>query len=277
MWLILAFITVVFYAVGAVLMKKAVGQIPKELVYLANAVYFLVFWLIYLAVSGNFEWNWQVALMAVFPGLGFVYALTAFEKAEAGLVSALGSIGPAITSVLAASFLGERLNYWQWSLVGLIVAGAVYMALPEKIKSKNTAWVWWGIGFGLLAGWNNFINKLGLNLVNTLSYSLTLAGWQLVLAIGWISLGRKWDQLPRLFSKKEMAGLLGAGVFNIGGVLFFFALGLGQASLVLPIVTLYVPLICLLAWWWLKEKMTRREIIGAGVIVLSVIGLSLMS
>lgn len=279
MWLLLALITAVFWAVGQVLMKRAVGQMPKQLVYLANAVYLFSFWLAAFLIRGGFEWDGTAVLLAILPGLGFIYALTALSRAEAGLISAVSAINPAITTILAVSFLGERLTGIQAILIGMIVFGAVYMALPgmRRVNLNNLAWVWWGIGFGLLSGLNNFLSKIGLGRVDILSYSLMVASWQLAAAILWLSLSRKWGEIGHLFDKKDRVGLVGTGVFNLGSVAFFAALGLGQASLVMPVVNLYVPLICLLAWWWLKEKMTRRQIIGAGIIVVSVIGLSVSS
>lgn len=277
MWLILALITAVFWAIGQVLMKRAVGQMPKQLVYFSNAVYLFGFWLVAWLIRGGFEWDWIAVLLAILPGLGFIYALTALERAEAGLISAISAIGPAITGVLAVIFLGEKLTSVQSGLIGAVVLGAIYMALPGKIKVTSMAWVWWGIGFGLLSGLNNFLSKIGLGRVSILSYSLIVASWQMAAALLWMAASKSWRQLPRLLVRADRVGLVGTGIFNLGSVAFFAALGLGQASLVMPVVTLYVPLICLLAWWWLKEKMTRRQIIGAGVIVASVIGLSILS
>lgn len=274
MWLILALVTAVFWAIGQVLMKRAVGQMPKQLVYLANAVYLFAFWLAVFLIRGNFHWEGTAVWLAVLPGLGFIYALTALERAEAGLISAVSAVNPAITGVMAVLFLGEKLTGLQAVLIGAVVGGAVYMAWPGKVKIGS--WVWWGLGFGCLSGVNNFVNKIGLGRTDILSYSLMVASWQLAAAVVWLSLSRSWGKLGLLFGSKDRVGLVGTGVFNLGSVAFFAALGLGQASLVMPVVNMYVPLICLLAWWWLKEKMTQRQIIGAGLIIASVIGLAVI-
>src|SRR3989339_2048691 len=106
MWLILALVTAVFWAVGQVLMKRAVGQMPKQLVYLANAGYLWIFWLAVFLFKGGFEWDPTAAGLAIFPGLGFIYALVALSRAEAGLISAINAVNPAITTLLGVSFLG---------------------------------------------------------------------------------------------------------------------------------------------------------------------------
>ena len=280
MWLILALVTAVFWAIGSVLLKKGVASLPQSLMYLSNSVFFLGWWLIYLMITGGWQFDWRASLIALLPPLGFVYALAALKRNQAGLILAIASIHPAVTAVLAIGFLGERLNFTQLILIGLIILGAVVMGWPASVKAstgKAGSWIWWGLGFGLWSGVNNFVSKIGINLTNTVSYSLIMAMWQFLFAGIFLSVEKQWGKVADLVQPKGRIGLVAAGVYNLGSVAFFAALGLGQASLVMPVVNLYVPLICLLAWWWLKERMTRRQMAGAGVIVVSVILFSLIS
>lgn len=277
MWLILALITAVIWAIGNVLLKQGVTVLPRSLMYLGNSVFFLGLWLIYLLINGGWQSHWLAWVIALLPPLGFIYALTALRKNEAGLVLAMGSIHPAVTALLAIGFLGEQLNLIQSLLVAVVILGAVIMAWPGKIVVKSRAWVWWGLVFGLWSGLNNFVSKIGINLTNSTSYSLMMASWQMLIAIILLSLEKQWGKMGVLFKSEGRIGLVGTGIYNLGSVAFFLALGMGQASLVMPVVNLSTPMILFLAWWWLKEKMTRRQIIGAGVIVASVIGLSILS
>ena len=280
MWLILALMTAVFWAIGSVVIKKAVGQMPKKVVYFSNALFFLIGWLIYWKVSGGFIWNWKSLLLAIGPGVGFAYALMALSKADAGLVTSIGSIHPAITAILAVALLGEKLTGLQMGMILLIIAGAVVMSWPHSAKAtrgRPMAWVWWGVGFGLLSGLNNFMSKIGIGLTNTVSYSLMIAWFQITFGLVWLMIGKGGKEVFKLFKKENRIGLVGTGIYNVGSISLFLAIGLGQVSLVMPVVVLYVPLILILAAWWLGEKTTGRQKIGAGVIISSVILLSLIS
>lgn len=276
MWLILALITAVGWAVGAALTKKAVGEMPKQLVYFSNAFFFLAAWLVYRQIQGGFVWDLTAFLLAAGPGIGFVYVLQAFSHADVSLVNAIGSINPAITALLAVSFLGEKLSGLQWSLIILVVVGAMVMSLSKQGKIKKINWLWWGLGFGLLSGLNNFFSKLGITRSETVSFSLMVAFWQMGIALLWLVLTKQFGKIKSLFKKERRLGLAATGIYNLGSLAFFLALGAGKASLVMPVVTLYVPLLLILAAWWLKEKMNLRQKIGAGIIIVSVIILSVI-
>lgn len=276
MWLILALTAAVGWAVGAALTKKAVGEMPKQLVYFANAFFFLLAWLVYRQIQGGFHWDLTAFLLAAGPGIGFVYVLQAFSHADVSLVNAIGSIHPAITALLAVSFLGEKLNGLQWGLIVLVVIGAMVMSVNKQGKIKKINWLWWGLGFGLLSGLNNFFSKLGITRSEVVSFSLMVAIWQMGVALLWLTLTRQFGRISSLFKKERWLGLGATGIYNLGSVAFFLAVGAGKVSLVMPVVTLYVPLLLVLAAWWLGEKMSVRQKIGAGIILASVIGLSVI-
>lgn len=274
MWLILALITAVFWALGNVLLKKGVMALPNSLVYLENAVFFLGLWLIYLLINGGWQSQPLAWVIAILPPLGFVYALTALKKNNAGLVLAVGSIHPAVTAVLAVSFLEEKLNIGQWGLIIMAVLGIIIMSWSGKAKIGS--WLWWGLVYGLWVGLNNFISKFAISQTNVVSYSLMIAIWQMLIAVVFLTVEKQWRKVGVLLNKKGQIGLIGTGIYNVGSVAFFMALGVGAVSLIMPVVNLSTPIMLFLAWWWLKERMTIRQIIGAGVVVVSVIGLSVI-
>src|SRR3989344_2238038 len=278
MWLVFALITAIFWAIGSALIKKTTVNLHNSVTYFLNASFFLAGWLIYRLFDGNFVWDFVSTLIAILPGLGFIYVLTAFSKAEVGLVTAVGSINPAITALLAVTFLGENLNPIQAGLISAIVFGVMVMSLPNKIKpTKSTRWLEWGLGFGLLSGLINLMMKLAISRSSTFSFSLTTALWQILVALIWLSFSHQKQALKGLNTKKGRIGLLGTGLFNLGSMSSLLAIGAGKVSLVMPVVNMYVPLLLLFSTIWLKEKLTLRQIVGAVAVVVCVAWLSLIS
>ncbi|MFH0943317.1 MAG: DMT family transporter [Candidatus Beckwithbacteria bacterium] len=275
MWLILALVTAVFWAMGNVLIKKSVGSFPKSLVYFSSAVFFLILWTIYYLIFKGWQFDWLALGIAILPPISFIYVLTALSKADASLVLALGAINPLVTAVLAVSFLGESLSLWQWGLVITVILGVMIMSYSGKLKPG--VWVWWGAGYGLLAGFINFISKFAIERSNSMSYSLMIAVWQILIAVLFLTVEKQWGRIKNLVLKSGRSGLIGTGLFNVGSVAFFLALGIGAVSLIMPVVNLSTPMILVLAAWWLKEKTSLRQKIGAGIIIISVMALSLMS
>jgi uncharacterized membrane protein len=278
MWLWLSLVTVVFWAVGGVLLKKGVTDLSVRTVFTINSLAFTILWLLYLLIVGDFSFSWTAFFLSIVPGLGFAYQLVAYQKAEVSLLSAIGSIHPAVTAILAVNFIGESLNPIQIGMIAGVVLGALILSWPEKVKTKSLSWVWWGLGFGLLSGVVSFIAKMGINLVGAMSFSLMDCFWILVFSLGWYLLGGNQQQFKKeIVSKAGKKLALGMLVYNIGGVAFFLAIGLGKVSLVMPVVNLYVPGLIILASWYLKEKMSVKQKIGAGVVIACVIVLSMVS
>ena len=277
MWLVFALITAIFWAIGSVLIKKSTIDLHNSVIYFLNASFYLVGWLIYWLLNGQFIWDPMAVIISILPGLGFIYVLTAFSRAEISLVTSIGSIHAVITALLAVIFLGEILNFPQVALIAAVIGGVIIMSWPEKIKTSQTAWLKWGIGYGLLAGTINFLIKLAIDRVNPVSFSLTTAMWQMLVALIWLSLSRQKQALKTLKSKQGQVGLLGTGVFNLGSMSINLAIGAGSVSLVMPVVNIYVPLLLVLSAWWLKEKLTLRQIVGAVAVVVCVAWLSLIS
>src|SRR3989344_2880924 len=277
MWLSFALTTAVFWAIGSVLIKKSTIDLHNSVIYFLNASFYLVGWLIYWLLNGQFIWDPMAVIISILPGLGFIYVLTAFSRAEISLVTSIGSIHAVITALLAVIFLGVILNLPQVGLIVAVIGGVIIMSWPEKIKTSKTAWLQWGIGYGLLAGTINFLIKLAIDRVNPVSFSLTTALWQMLVALIWLSFSRQRQALKTLKSKQGQVGLMGTGLFNLGSMSINLAIGAGSVSLVMPVVNIYVPLLLILSAWWLKERLTVRQIVGAGLVIACVAWLSLIS
>ena len=278
MWLWLSLITAVFWGLGGVLLKRGVSELSVRVVYTLNFLAFTGLWLLYFLFVGGFEFNLIAFFLAMLPGLGFLYQLVAYQKVDVSLLASIGSIHPAVTAILAVSLIGEKLSILQAGMIFGVILGAVVMSWPGKIKVKCFCWVWWGLSFGFIAGLVNFISKMGINMVGALSYSLMNSIWFMVYCLGWFIFGGKQkEMIKEVKSKEGKRAAVGTIIFNIGGVAFFLAMGLGKVSLVMPVVNLYVPLLLIIAAFYLKEKMTLRQKLGAGVVVSSVVVLSMVS
>ena len=278
MWLWLALVTALFWAFGGVLLKKGVTDLSLRTVYIVNGSTYIGLWLIYFLVVGGFSFNLMALLLAMTPGLGFIYQLVAYQKAEVSLVSAMGSIHPAITAILAVNFIGESLSILQMGMIAGVIMGVIVLSWPEKVKVKRLNWVWWGLGFGLLSGLVSFTSKIGVDLTGAMTFSLMNSFWIVVYSLTWYFFGSDQQKFKSEVKSKTGRKLaIGTVVYNIGGVAFFLAIGLGKVSLVMPVVNLYVPGLIILASWHLKEKMSLRQKVGAGIVIASVIVLSMVS
>jgi drug/metabolite transporter (DMT)-like permease len=212
----------------------------------------------------------------VFAGVLGVTGLAAFYRALA--VGAMGVVGPisamgAIVPVTYGLARGERPSALQ--AVGIVVAvvGVVAVSLeplPEGAGRKLAA----GVGFSLLAALGFGGSLLGLNRVSqagvvwgTLTLRLTVVPIVLLAAlITRPSAARLRPLLPLLIA---------TGLFDTGANLLYGASGRhGLISVVSVLGTLYPVVLVGLAYFVLKERISRPQLAG---VALALTGVALIS
>ena len=276
MWLILSLITALGFGVGQVIAKKGLSDLPRSVVYTINGLCFTFVLLAYLLINGGLEWNFWAFLISALPGVAYGYTLTAYLKAEVGKVATVGALSAVVSTLVARGLIGEELSYLQISFILMTIVGVMIVSWPGK-KVKDFSWFKWGLGYALIYGVVNVMTKKGMALVNPVSYSLMDAWWVLLISIIWLYKEKSGKQLILSFSKTGGKILVGGlTIFNLGGMALFLALNTGMVGAVMGVMNLNVVIVIGLSGWWLKEKMSARQLLGAWIVVLGVVGLSLL-
>jgi transporter family protein len=135
------------------------------------------------------------------------------------------------------------------------------------------SWIGWALFSAVFAAATALLAKVGVahvdsNLAMALRTSVVLVfAWGIVLALGKHGEIRALDRRTILFL--ALSGL----ATGISWLCYFRALQLGPASRVAPLDKLSVPLVMLLAWLLLGEKLTAPVLVGgllitAGAVVM---------
>jgi transporter family protein len=137
-------------------------------------------------------------------------------------------------------------------------------------SSWTSSWIAWALLSALFAAATAVLAKVGVEHVDsTLATALRTTvvvffTWGLVLALG------RHGEIRALFSPVDLRTLVYLGLSGIATGLswlcYFRALQLGPASRVAPLDKLSVPLVMILAWLLLGEKMNASAILG-GVLI----------
>jgi transporter family protein len=137
-------------------------------------------------------------------------------------------------------------------------------------SSWTSSWIAWALLSALFAAATALLAKVGVEHVDsTLATALRTTvvvffAWGLVLALG------RHGEIRALFSPVDRRTLVYLGLSGIATGLswlcYFRALQLGPASRVAPLDKLSVPLVMILAWLLLGEKMNASAILG-GVLI----------
>lgn len=136
-WLLWAGASAVFAAATAILAKLGVEGVNSNLATAVRTGVVLIFaWTIVFATGGGGEVrllgarSWLfLALSGMATGLSWLCYFRALQLGQASQVAPIDKLSVVFTLALAALFLGEKLTWHEWLGGGLIVAGAVVIAL----------------------------------------------------------------------------------------------------------------------------------------------------
>ncbi len=136
--------------------------------------------------------------------------------------------------------------------------------------SWNASWIGWALLSALFAAATALLAKVGVehvdsNLATALRTTVVVFfTWGIGLALG------KHGEIRSLFQPVDRRTLVYLGLSGVATGLswlcYFRALQLGPASRVAPLDKLSVPLVMLLAWLLLGEKMNAAAVIGGALI-----------
>lgn len=124
-WLIYSIVCIVLWGVWGLLLKISYKEMAwSDVYFLSTLASFTLSITIYMLIgSKNLQINaihYIPLLAGLFGGLGYVFFIKALESGSASIIIPLTAIYPALTTILAIIFLGEKISIHQ--VVGIILA-----------------------------------------------------------------------------------------------------------------------------------------------------------
>jgi uncharacterized membrane protein len=244
-------------------------------------LFFLPFYPFFINDFSNLSWLGLFTLFVVsildLVGLVFFY-----EGLQIGPVSLVGTIGAsfaALVVVFSLIFLKETLTVVQLISIVVIFIGLFLSTLDLQVLKKGKlilgkgiifafiAMICWGIGYTFIKipireiGWfwpNAFIGFM--------------------FPFFYLFLRLKKIQLVSPSHKNALPVLITCSLlYSIGGTAFNYALSKGLSSIVAPISGAYPTLLVLLAFIFLKDRITKQQILGIVTTIVGIIFLSFYS
>jgi bacterial/archaeal transporter family protein len=136
-WLFWAVLSAFFAGATAILAKIGVGDIDSNLATAIRTTVILVFsWIIAFATTRGMElWSigrktWLFLILSgIATGLSWLCYFRALQLGEVSKVAPIDKLSVVVAMVLSFAFLGEKLNLREGIGAGLIVLGAIVLAL----------------------------------------------------------------------------------------------------------------------------------------------------
>lgn len=212
---------------------------------------------------------WIFVLNGLFhPFLSMNFAMQALRRAGPTVASTLSATSPLFAGATAVLFLGERLT--PLIIVGTFctVAGAGLLAWsPGGFRGAMRAALLFATGAAMVRGLNHSLGSYGLDLMPN------------AFMAGFVSFGTSWLMALGLHryrtgSFPRSAPMAGARWFILTGAMIavaiacmYSALGIGDVTIVSPIIALYPFFTMLTALASGSERITRKIALGVGLVV----------
>jgi len=189
--------------------------------------------------------------------LGWFFALTLIPL---GQVVAIEFTMPIWTAILAASFLGERMTIWKIAAIVLGIVGVVVIVRPATGEINPGQLMALGAAVGL------GISLAMMKSLTRTESTVAIIFWTLVIqfAVGLLPTLYVW-KMPTLYAWGWLAMMGASGTFS--QYCMARALLYADATVVLPMDFLRVPLTATAGWLIYSERMDLFTVLGAALIL----------
>ena len=278
MWILYAFGSAFFAGATSILAKLGVKDIDSHVATAIRTIVVLIFsWIMVFIVGsqgtiGNISGKTLTFLIlsGFATGASWLCYFKALQLGDVNKVVPIDKSSIILTMVLAFIFLGENITINM--VVGMIGIGIGTYLMIQKKESiekvvKGKAWLVYALLSAIFASLTSILGKVGIE--NVESNLGTAIRTIVVLIMAWIIVfvTKKQSDVKKI-DKKSLLFLILSGIATGASWLCYYkALQDGLASIVVPIDKLSILVTILFAYVFLKEKLSKKSIVGLVLIV----------
>ena len=278
MWILYAFGSAFFAGATSILAKIGVKDIDSHVATAIRTIVVLIFsWIMVFIVGsqgtiGNISGKTLTFLIlsGFATGVSWLCYFKALQLGDVNKVVPIDKSSTILTMVLAFIFLGENITINM--VVGMIGIGIGTYLMIQKKESiekvvKGKAWLVYALLSAIFASLTFILGKVGIE--NVESNLGTAIRTIVVLIMAWIIVfATKKQSDVKKIDKKSLLFLILSGIATGASWLCYYkALQDGLASIVVPIDKLSILVTILFAYVFLKEKLSKKSIVGLVLIV----------
>lgn len=278
MWVLFAFASAFFAGVTSILAKIGVKDVDSHVATAIRTIIVLIFSWIMVFIIGSqstiVNIDGKTFLFLILSGLStggsWLCYFKALQLGDVNKVVPIDKSSTILTMILAFIFLNEKITINM--VIGMIgIAIGTYLMIQKKEKAekivKRKAWLIYALLSALFASLTSILGKVGIE--NVESNLGTAIRTIVVLVMAWIIVfATKKQRDIKKIDKRSLIFLILSGVATgASWVCYYKALQDGLASIVVPIDKLSILVTVLFAYIFLKEKLSKKSLLGLILIV----------
>ena len=278
MWILFAFGAALFAGLTAILAKIGIKNVDSNVATAIRTMIILIFSWLMVFVVGSFNTISDISnktlifliLSGLATGGSWLCYFKALQLGDVNKVVPIDKSSTILTMILAFIFLNEKITINM--VIGMIgIAIGTYLMIQKKEKAekivKRKAWLIYALLSALFASLTSILGKVGIE--NVESNLGTAIRTIVVLVMAWIIVfATKKQRDIKKIDKRSLIFLILSGVATGASWLCYYkALQDGLASIVVPIDKLSILVTVLFAYIFLKEKLSKKSLLGLILIV----------
>lgn len=275
-WIYFSLITLFLWGVGQILIKKGFSNISSlwsiAMSALVNTVVYTPFALMTGADFSISPSAFLYILVISMLNMLFFYAIAKGQISFSGTIFATY---PIVTILLSYLFLGDNPTQFQYAMIALILLGGGLLGYSTKSKNQRSmfgSWLLWAIAGAVGVGIADFLAKITIGNIGVEKYNLFFPFAYILGFLGFWVVDKKGRTLPKKVGVNKFSWTLGGVTLLTMGMLSFnYALEQGNVSLVATISSGYAALTVVLAHFFLREKMTFRQMLAVACILVGIV------
>jgi transporter family protein len=283
-WILIALAAAVLYGVAQAMGKHVIDKLSAPMMVFINFVVTMPIYILFLAAFLLSTGPWMSSIEPILFGLiaallgraGYYTYLEAVERGPVMIVGSITAAYPAIITILAITLLHEEITVLQGTGIAVIICGMIGLSLSHgdsagKSRLSRASLILSLVTLAVWGVWGVFV-KLALDVLPIVYY---LGLYALVLPpLFYVYARHKRSSGAKLMPKWSVPVIIGVISAEIGQIALFAdttAVSIGDAAIVFPLIASYPIVMILLAYGFLKERLSRRDLLLVAVVVAGIL------
>ena len=288
MWLIYAFGSAFFAGITSILAKVGIKEVDSHVATAIRTIIVLIFsWIMVFLIGSQstiVNIDGKTFLFLILSGLStggsWLCYFKALQLGDVNKVVPIDKSSTILTMILAFIFLNEKITInMVIGIIGIAIGTYLMIQKKEEVEKvvKGKAWLIYALLSALFASLTSILGKVGIeNIESNLGTAIRTI---VVLVMAWVIVfATKKQSDVKKIDKNSLIFLIFSGIATGASWLCYYkALQDGLASIVVPIDKLSILVTVLFAYIFLKEKLSKKSLLGLILIVVGTLLLLIKS
>ncbi|MBU5473731.1 EamA family transporter [Roseburia sp. MSJ-14] len=280
MWILFATGSALFAGATAILAKIGVKNTDSDVATALRTIVVLLFSWLMVFVTNSYvpidevtqKTLWLLVLSGVATGASWLCYFKALQLGDVNKVTPIDKTSTVLTMILAFLFLGEAFTVPMFiGMVGILAGTMLMIEKKETVvtqqQKKDYRWLIYAILSVVFASATSILGKLGMEGIPSNYGTAVRTGVVLVMAWVVVFLQKKQSKVKGVGRTSWIFLILSGVTTGMSWLCYYRALQEGPASIVVPIDKLSILITILFARVFLKERLTKKAVVGLVLLV----------